>query len=140
MEQNYDTVTACTLRNAGGKKTQHFWQTPSLAPRNVRRILVRGVNAPLPPEAKKIFQGGQLTPFAPTCGRPCLPQNVQQVSDFSQIPSTILPGNSGLITTNTCTCPRAMGLYTQPSDSHSFLVNYMQPMLSMHRRIARKQV
>jgi len=68
-------------------KTQHFWQTPSLAPRNVRRILVRGVNAPLPPE---------LTQFAPTCGRPS-PQNVQQVSDFSQMLSTILPGNSGLI-------------------------------------------
>jgi len=27
-----------------------------LAFRNVRRILVRGVNAPLPPEAKKIFK------------------------------------------------------------------------------------
>ena len=69
--------------------------------KNVRRILVRGVNAPLPPEAKKILKiwlrngafwsnekcsfcmfslfnfssifpgGGQLTTFAPMCGRPC---------------------------------------------------------------------
>jgi len=63
---------------------------------SVRWILVRGVNAPLPSEAKKIlspppphsiqktalfacfrflifhpfFQGGQLTPFASMCGRP----------------------------------------------------------------------
>ena len=61
--------------------------------RNVRRILDRGVNAPLPPVSlhpyphtplknctfcmfslfnfSSIFPGGQLTPFTPMCGRPC---------------------------------------------------------------------
>jgi len=32
MEQNYDTVTACTLRNAGGKKNSTFLANSQLSP------------------------------------------------------------------------------------------------------------
>ena len=101
----------CCCRSTG--------QTDGHSTRNVRRILVRGVNSPLPPENlttkwcilkyiwtnvvriapfstpacphcsqniniencsfctfslfnfSSIFHGGQLTPFAPMCGRPC---------------------------------------------------------------------